>query len=125
MTRRLILAVCCAALGLPVHAADAAKTQEAGKPAAAGAKTPGKKAGEKADKKEQVTESDVIGSQDAPMVFNIVPWKDKDASLPKNDLDASVLRETLDPIDRDVVRREVDFSRALQSMPMGVTPPTP
>ena len=60
---------------------------------------------------------DIIGSQDAPLELNIVPWKDKEAFLPKNALEASVLTETLDPIDRDVVRREVDFSRALQHAP--------
>lgn len=44
-----------------------------------------------------------------------MPWKDKESHLPKNPLDASVLDETLEPIDRDVVRREVDFSQALQA----------
>lgn len=65
--------------------------------------------------------TDVIGSQDAPMVLNIVPWKDKDNYLPKNPLTASVLQETLEPIDRDVVHREVDFSRALQETPAQAT----
>ena len=65
--------------------------------------------------------TDVIGSQDAPLVLNIVPWKDKDNYLPKNPLTASVLQETLDPIDRDVVHREVDFSRALQETPTPTT----
>lgn len=66
--------------------------------------------------------TDVIGSQDAPLVLNIVPWKDKDNYLPKNPLTASVLQETLEPIDRDVVHREVDFSHALQELPTPATP---
>jgi hypothetical protein len=66
--------------------------------------------------------TDVIGSQDAPLVLNIVPWKDKDNYLPKNPLTASVLQETLEPIDRDVVHREVDFSHALQQLPTTTTP---
>lgn len=60
---------------------------------------------------------DIIGSQDAPLELNIVPWKDKDNALPKNPLEASMLKEVLEPIDRDVVRREVDFSRAIQTFP--------
>lgn len=60
---------------------------------------------------------DIIGSQDAPLELNIVPWKDKDNVLPKNPLEASMLKEVLEPIDRDVVRREVDFSRAIQTFP--------
>lgn len=64
---------------------------------------------------------DIIGSQDAPLELNIVPWKDKDNVLPKNPLEASFLNETLEPVDRDVVKREVDYSRALHSIPT----PTP
>lgn len=60
---------------------------------------------------------DIIGSQDAPLELNIVPWKDKDNVLPKNPLEASMLKEVLEPIDRDVLRREVDFSRAIQTLP--------
>ncbi|HEX5276900.1 MAG TPA: hypothetical protein VFW42_04440 [Fluviicoccus sp.] len=60
---------------------------------------------------------DIIGSQDAPLELNIVPWKDKENTLPKNALEASVLNESIDPVDREVVRREVDFSRALQALP--------
>ncbi len=58
--------------------------------------------------------TDVIGSQDAPLVLNVVSWKDKESFLPKNPLTASVLQEGLEPIDRDVVFREVSFSHALQ-----------
>ncbi|WP_297926223.1 hypothetical protein [uncultured Agitococcus sp.] len=60
--------------------------------------------------------TDVIGSKDAPLVLNIVSWKDKENYLPKNPLSASVLEESLAPIDRDVVSREVNYSRALQEL---------
>ena len=60
--------------------------------------------------------TDVIGSKDAPLVLNIVPWKDKENTLPKNPLSASVLQESLAPIERDVVSREVGYSRALQEL---------
>ena len=60
--------------------------------------------------------TDVISSKDAPLVLNIVPWKDKESTLPKNPLSASVLQESLAPIERDVVSREVGYSRALQEL---------
>lgn len=60
--------------------------------------------------------TDVIGSKDAPLVLNIVSWKDKENYLPKNPLSASVLEESLAPIDRDIVSREVNYSRALQEL---------
>lgn len=109
----------------PVFAAEKPKAAE--KPAAATAKsaTPAankpanpaktaKSATGEVDVKEGL---DIIGSQDAPLELNIVPWKDKENYLPKNALEASVLNESLDPVDREVIRREVDFSRALQSAP--------
>ncbi|PTQ88177.1 hypothetical protein [Agitococcus lubricus] len=66
--------------------------------------------------------TDVIGSQDAPLELNLVPWKDKENYLPKNPITASVLQETLEPIDRDVVSREVNFARALQELSTIKTP---
>ena len=50
-------------------------------------------------------------------MLNVVSWKDKENYLPKNPLTASVLQESLEPIDRDVVYREVSFSHALQQLP--------
>jgi len=67
--------------------------------------------------------TDVIGSQDAPLVLNVVSWKDKESYLPKNPLTVSVLQEGLEPIDRDVIHREVDFSRALQNSALPSTNP--
>jgi hypothetical protein len=67
--------------------------------------------------------TDVIGSQDAPLVLNVVSWKDKESYLPKNPLAASMLQEGLEPIDRDVIHREVDFSRALQDSAFPSTKP--
>jgi len=60
--------------------------------------------------------TDIIGSKDAPLVLNIVSWKDKENYLPKNPLSASVLEESLAPIDRDVISREVNYSQALQEL---------
>jgi len=60
------------------------------------------------------TQSDVIGSKEAPGVFNIVPWKDKPAQIPKKEISTSILRETLQPLDRDVLLREIEFHRSIE-----------
>ncbi len=57
------------------------------------------------------TETDVIGSQEAPAVLNVVPWKDKAAVLPKKEINTSILREALQPLDREVLQREVLFHK--------------
>lgn len=60
--------------------------------------------------------TDVIGSKDAPLVLNIVPWKDKEHILPKNPLSPSVLQTSVAPIEQDVELREAAYSRALQEL---------
>lgn len=96
--------IACAIVSSPVIAAD--------KPTTAKAQTTKKTTGNSSVDISNGT--DVIGSQDAPMVLNVVSWKDKENYLPKNPLSVSILQESIDPIDRDVVHREVDFSHALQ-----------
>lgn len=59
------------------------------------------------------TQSDVIGSKEAPGVFNIVPWKDKASQISKKEISTSILRETLQPLDRDVLLREIEFHRSI------------
>lgn len=59
------------------------------------------------------TQTDVIGSKEAPSVFNIVPWKNKAVAIPKKEISTSILRETLQPLDRDVLRREIQLQQSL------------
>lgn len=56
---------------------------------------------------------DVIGSQEAPTVFNVVPWKDRPSRVPKKQVTTSILRETLQPLDPEVLRREIELQRRL------------
>lgn len=56
---------------------------------------------------------DVIGSQEAPTVFNVVPWKDKPSRVPKKEVTTSILRETLQPLDPEVLRREIELQNRL------------
>ncbi|HEX5360988.1 MAG TPA: hypothetical protein VFW49_07870 [Fluviicoccus sp.] len=106
------------ALAADAGGKPAKNTASAAKSLAPAANKPAKPAKAGAAAEVDVKEGlDIIGSQDAPLELNIVPWKDKENTLPKNTLEASVLNESIDPVDRDVVRREVDFSRALQALP--------
>lgn len=59
------------------------------------------------------TQTDVIGSKEAPSVFNIVPWKEKTVLIPKKEVSTSILRETLQPLDRDILRREIQLQQSL------------
>lgn len=84
-------------------------------PAAADAKKPAASAATEGDTAAPATGAriDVIGSQEAPTVFNVVPWKDKPSRLPKKEVTTSILRETLQPLDPDILRREIELQRRL------------
>lgn len=106
MIKRLGLALLCLAIG---HAALAAPAKKAAaKPA-----KPDVAAEAAAEAATPNTQTDVIGSKEAPGVFNIVPWKDKAAEIPKKEVNTSILRETLQPLDRDVLRREIQLQQTL------------
>lgn len=57
--------------------------------------------------------TDIIGSQEAPSVFNVVPWKDKPSRLPKKEVTTSILRETLQPLDPEILLREIELQKRL------------
>lgn len=91
----------------------AAKTKAAAKPAAATSTAAKDAAVSEALGAPVSTQTDVIGSKEAPAVFNIVPWKDKGMQIPKKEVNTSILRETLQPLDRDVLRREIQLQQSL------------
>lgn len=92
-----IATVIAALVAVPAWAADA---QAPAKPAANG--------------KTDTLSTNVIGSQEAPTVLNVVPWKDKEVKLEKKSPTTSILNQVLQPLDRDVLRREVQYFRSLQ-----------
>lgn len=106
MMKRISLALLCLAIG---QAALAAPAKKPAKPAA----KPDVAAEATAEAATPMTQTDVIGSKEAPGVFNIVPWKDKAAQIPKKEVNTSILRETLQPLDRDVLRREIQLQQTL------------
>lgn len=87
---------------LPAFAADPAPGKK-GEPAAL---TSGEKAAS--------LSTNVVGSQEAPTVLNVVPWKDKEVKLDKRSPTTSILNQVLQPLDRDVLQREVQYFRSLQ-----------
>ena len=62
-----------------------------------------------ADDKADMERTRIIGNRELPKVLYIVPWKKPvPGELPGRPL-KSVLDETMDPIDRDVFRRQVQY----------------
>jgi hypothetical protein len=57
--------------------------------------------------------TNIIGSQEAPTVMNVVPWKSKDVQLEARDPTSSLLNRVLEPLDQDVLMREVEYYRIL------------
>ena len=63
--------------------------------------------------------TNVIGTQEAPTVLNVVPWKDKEVKLEKKDPTSSLLNRVLEPLDQDVLLREVEYYRILNQEQKG------
>lgn len=57
--------------------------------------------------------SNVIGAREAPTVLNVVPWKNKEVKLEKKEVGSSLLNRVLEPLDREVLMREVEYYRLL------------
>jgi hypothetical protein len=62
-----------------------------------------------------VLQTDIIGSKEAPGVLNIVPWKDKKIASQKKEVNTSILRATLLPLDKEVLKREIQLQNQLQN----------
>ena len=61
--------------------------------------------------------TNVIGTQEAPTVLNVVPWKDREVKLEKKDPTSSLLNRVLEPLDQDVLMREIEYHQLLTSTP--------
>jgi hypothetical protein len=98
-----------------VFAADPAGDKAAAKPVPAKtAATAVRKEDPAAGKSADALSTNVVGSQEAPTVLNVVPWKDKEVKLEKKNPTTNILNNVLQPLDRDVLRREVQYFRSLQ-----------
>jgi hypothetical protein len=64
-----------------------------------------------------IDRTQIIGNRELPKVLTIVPWKRPvPGELVARPLD-SVLDEALAPVDRDVFRRQVRYSAAIEAQP--------
>ncbi|EKF75143.1 hypothetical protein A11A3_05604 [Alcanivorax hongdengensis A-11-3] len=61
--------------------------------------------------------TNVIGTQEAPTVLNVVPWKDKEVKLEKKDPTSSLLNRVLEPLDQEVLMREIEYHELLSQQP--------
>jgi hypothetical protein len=99
-------------------AASATATPAAQPPAratssAAAAKTPGARGGGKVMDRLELDATAITGNRELPKVMVVVPWKKSDlgdlVGKPVN----SLIDEALQPVDREVFRREIDYYGAL------------
>ena len=58
--------------------------------------------------------TNIIGTQEAPTVLNVVPWKEREVKLEKKDISSSILQGLLQPLDREELLREVEYYGLLQ-----------
>lgn len=82
--------------------------------AAAGAFAAEQPVGKDDAKKDDGLVTNVVGSQEAPTVLNVVPWKDKEVKIERKTPTTSILNQVMQPLDRDVLMREVQYFRSLQ-----------
>ena len=76
-----------------------------------------------ADDKADMERTKIIGNRELPKVLYIVPWKKPaPGELPGRPL-KSVLDEALDPVDRDVFRRQVQYEAQLAPQPAPAAAP--
>lgn len=110
----------------PAPAQTAPAAEPAQKPAPAAKASPAKPAarGKVLDRLELET-TEITGNRELPKVLYIVPWKRSDLGdligKPVN----SLLDEVLEPVDRDVFRRENRYYRALQPESAAAPAPAP
>lgn len=66
----------------------------------------------------EVTGTTIIGTKEAPNVLNVVPWQGRELNADPWDIRPSaaqsVLEESLQPVDRDVLRREIEYFNLIQ-----------
>lgn len=57
--------------------------------------------------------TNVIGSQEAPTVLNVVPWKDQAITIKQQAPTSRLLGQVLQPLDVNVLDREIEYYQLL------------
>ncbi len=60
--------------------------------------------------------TNVIGSQEAPTVLNLVPWKDQPINFKAKDATSRLLDQVLQPLDVEVLDREIEYYHLLNKI---------
>jgi len=92
----------------------AESTANSHQPANAGKGTGGAQHGGKAEDHLQLDTTQITGNQELPKVLYIVPWKRSDLGDLLGKPANSLLDEVLEPVDRDVFKRENRYYDALK-----------
>ncbi len=58
--------------------------------------------------------SDIYGGQEAPLDLNILPWQKTNVKLAKPEITSSILERIMRPIDRESLKRELNFIESTQ-----------
>ena len=69
----------------------------------------------------------IIGTKEAPNVLNVVPWQERELGVDpwgaKPSHNSDLLNDTLKPVDRDELQRQVEYFNLLQdSAPQAIEP---
>jgi hypothetical protein len=77
-----------------------------------------------ADDRADLDRTKIVGNRELPKVLYIVPWKKPLPGELSGRPVKSVIDEGLEPLDRDVFRREVRYDAQLQPLPATAAAPT-
>lgn len=77
------------------------------------AKAPASRAGSRAMDRIELDTTQITGNRELPKVMVVVPWKKSDIGDLVGKPINSLVDEALEPVDREVFRREVDYYGAL------------
>jgi hypothetical protein len=121
-----------AAADPPAPGVEQAAAVEAAEPAVQTSRATPPASGRPADKSArtavdrlELERTQITGNAELPKVMVVVPWKRADIGAPVGRPLNSLVDEALQPVDRDVFRREIDYYRALSaSRPAGEKPVT-
>ncbi len=70
---------------------------------------PGPYGAGRAEDRIELQGTSIIGSQELPKILYIVPWKQANADNLMGNPVGNMVRETLEPVDRSVFLREVEY----------------
>jgi hypothetical protein len=107
------------ALAAPVAAAEEAAPEPAGQQSATPAEEPAVAADDGSPTMDhlELDPTSIIGNRELPKVMVIVPWKRAELGDLEGRPANSLLNEVLEPVDRDVFRREIRYFDALAAKP--------